>query len=500
LSWQIEALGGPVLAWELKRATRRKLWRWLPIGYCAWLVIQALALLGTVFSASRALRNAPQSPLELYRVIYALQFEFLDNYLLILLQFQLVLIIAIIPAFTASSLGQEKERGTLFALFGTELTSRQILLGKLLGRLIPIMPLVLTTLPALVFVTTLTGRGLTPVILALAQEGVLAFALGACCVLFGIWIRRAADAVIGSYLFLGLAYVIIRGFTASLPAAIWFDPVENLQKLLNEGSHLLLVIHLAVWACLGLACLRLGWGRLRKVCVEQRDKRPSRRLWAFRPPVGNNPIRWRECYVIGLAPIPILRIVPRWLALLAVFTFSAVIAGMIANNLAPGFVTALWEIDLVQAFEKLRMSEQAIGESVWQMGLLFVLLTDLLVIVRCGSSVAEEKRRNTWDDLLLTAQSFREITTGKMWGILQATVPYIIAYAVPVFFLASVGGPGALFIAGLWIILPCTIVFVAALMGIDMLKVPPEMDETRQDGAFWFDNNRAQRHPYKARR
>jgi hypothetical protein len=105
--------------------------------------------------------------------------------------------------------------------------------------------------------------------------------------------------------------------------------------------------------------------------------------------------------------------------------------------------------------------------------------------------VAEEKRRNTWDDLLLTARSFREITNGKMWGVLEATVPYIIAYALPVFFLASVGGPGPLFAAVMWIILPCTVVFVAALMGIDMLRVPPEMDETRQGGAFWFEKHPA---------
>ena len=41
MSWQSQALGGPVLAWEIKRATRPKLWRSVQIGYCAWLVIQA---------------------------------------------------------------------------------------------------------------------------------------------------------------------------------------------------------------------------------------------------------------------------------------------------------------------------------------------------------------------------------------------------------------------------------------------------------------------------
>lgn len=56
---------------------------------------------------------------------------------------------------------------------------------------------------------------------------------------------------------------------------------------------------------------------------------------------------------------------------------------------------------------------------------------------------------------------------------------------------AALGGAGALITAGMWIILPCTTVLVAALRGIDMLRVPPEMDETRLGGAFWFENHRA---------
>jgi len=113
--------------------------------------------------------------------------------------------------------------------------------------------------------------------------------------------------------------------------------------------------------------------------------------------------------------------------------------------------------------------------------------------------VAEEKRRNTWDDLLLTAQSFREITTGKMWGILQATLPYLVAYALPVFMLAALGGPGALAVAAMWIILPCAVVFIAALMGIDMLRVPRHMDETREGGAFAFEGKKHQLQWQKAK-
>ncbi len=498
MSWDSQSLGGPVLAWEMKRASRRKLWRGLQIGYCVWLLVQAAAVFGFALQTSWDLPSAPHARLEFYSSIHAQQIELLDNYLQLLLQFQLVMVMAIVPAFTASSLGQEKERGTLFALFGSELTSPQILLGKLLGRLIPIMPLILTTLPALVFTATLTSRGAPTLLLALAQEVIVAIALGAVCMLFAIWIRRAADAVIASYLFLGLAYLILRGLSASVPGAYWLDPVESLPKLLHDGSWLGFLAHLAVWALLGAICLRLGWGRLRKVCVEQRDKQPSRRLWAFRPAVGNDAIRWRECYVIGLAPLPILRIVPRWLALLAVFTSSAAIAGIIIDGFAPGSVMPLLQINVVVAFRRLMMINHEIEQAMPLMGLIFILSANLLVGVRCGTSVAEEKRRNTWDDLLLTAQSFRQITRGKMWGVLQATVPYIIAYASPVFFLAWVAGPSTLVTAGMWIILPCAIVLGAALRGIDMVRVPPDMDETREGGAFWFEDDEAERQPYPA--
>jgi hypothetical protein len=40
--------------------------------------------------------------------------------------------------------------------------------------------------------------------------------------------------------------------------------------------------------------------------------------------------------------------------------------------------------------------------------------------------------------------------------------------------------------------LPCTIVLAAALLGIDMLRVPPDMDETRAGRAFWFESERAE--------
>ena len=102
---------------------------------------------------------------------------FLDTYLTLLLRFQLMVVIAMTPAVVASCMGQEKERGTLFALFGTELTSQQIVMGKLLGRLSLLVPLIITALPVLVFIVAVNERGIPVLILAFGQQLIVAFAL-----------------------------------------------------------------------------------------------------------------------------------------------------------------------------------------------------------------------------------------------------------------------------------------------------------------------------------
>ena len=173
---------------------------------------------------------------------------------------------------------------------------------------------------------------------------------------------------------------------------------------------------------------------------------------------------------------------------------AVLLNGVIALEDSAGFVSSISHFDLAGAFASLRRVGPRQQEAGAIMGIVFVLLGCFALGVRCGTSVPEERRRNTWDDLLLTAQSFREIITGKMWGILQAMVPYLIAYTLPVFVFAWMAGPVALILAALWVLPPCAIVGIAVYTGIDMVQVPWDMDETRADGAFWFECKQARRH------
>jgi hypothetical protein len=367
----------------------------------------------------------------------------------------------------AGALGHEKERGTLTALFATEMTAWQIIVGKLLGRLSQLLQPALVALPAIIFLAVVAEDDLHPVLLGLAQAAVLTFALASICLLAAVWTRRTSDAILGCYTVIALIVIANLSILADTPLPNWLDPFTSLSRLHGASKtppdflH-----HLAAWGAVGLGCLILAATRLRRVCLGQIEKRPGRWLWAFRPSVGNDPIRWRERYVIGLAPLPWLRGVPTWMALLGVFAFSAILAGSAIDSMARGFFPALRDLDFPRAWkswQKPVSPDRVVGE-LSVMGATLLVVSSLVIGVRCGTSIAEEKRRNTLDDLLLTGRSIHWIIRSKRWGVLQAAVPYVIAYVIPMLLLASMGGPPGFIAACVWVSL--TSAFMVAFSNI----------------------------------
>src|SRR5262249_37679424 len=79
-----------------------------------------------------------------------------------------------------------------------------------------------------------------------------------------------------------------------------------------------LLISTVLWGLLGAACLALAVWRLRPAYLSELEAVPPgepSRLAPPRPQVDDDPVRWRERNVDGLAPLYALRRVPRWLAL-----------------------------------------------------------------------------------------------------------------------------------------------------------------------------------------
>jgi ABC-2 family transporter protein len=84
------------------------------------------------------------------------------------------------------------------------------------------------------------------------------------------------------------------------------------------------------------------------------------------------------------------------------------------------------------------------GDSFLAQALLAMFLASLVVGIRCSGAISGEREKQTWEALLLTPLSTRNLVRGKLRGIIGASYPYLRAYAVPAVLLSILGGIPAL--------------------------------------------------------
>ncbi len=156
-------LFGPLVWWELTRLARR--------GHAARsrvLLLYGLLLAGLGFaivwsfyhlgSATRLLRGTGEP-------ISAADAAALGETLaLVLLEAQLLLVAAVTPAYTASAISEEKDRETFSLLLTTDLTDREIIWGKAVGRVLFVLLAVFAGLP--VFMIAHVVGGIDPLFIA----------------------------------------------------------------------------------------------------------------------------------------------------------------------------------------------------------------------------------------------------------------------------------------------------------------------------------------------
>src|SRR5262249_8536885 len=81
----------------------------------------------------------------------------------------------------------------------------------------------------------------------------------------------------------------------------------------------------------------------------------------------------------------------------------------------------------------------------------------LVVGVRCSGAITGERERLTWESLLLTPLSAKQIVEGKFWGVMTASYWYLLAYAAPALALSVLGGV----LAFVWVLLYLGVTVVA---------------------------------------
>src|SRR5262245_47243139 len=251
--------------------------------------------------------------------------KFAVGYVNWVLSQQFLIILLATPVFTAGAVTDEKTRGTLLYLFAADLTSWEILIGKLLGRTYEVFVLLLATMPFLCFLGVFAG--ITPIALLAIGLGLLGplFAIGAASLLMSVWCGPTRDAVVGLFAIGGALFLIWFGLTSlgGLRPAFgglkrltsYFDPKHVAWPAMGGADAREIFAHLIgswiAWGTVGLACFGVAVWRLRSAYLRQLEHSKTRTIgeWIIpeRAPVDDQPLLWKERHVDGIAPLAAFR-------------------------------------------------------------------------------------------------------------------------------------------------------------------------------------------------
>jgi ABC-type transport system involved in multi-copper enzyme maturation permease subunit len=423
------AVPGPLFFYDAVRLARRGRGTLLRCGY-------AVTLLGVLCAAWRS--HFPEVPLlELgslegrWVAVRELP-RFAQTITLALLLAQGVAVLVLTPAYLAGAVTEEKERGTLDLLFTSDLSDREIILGKLLARLLHLGCVFLAAVPVLCL-TLLWGGVSAPLLLAgcVATAATL-LSVGGVSVLCSVLCGKGRAALAWSYVL--VTALCLVGLASPLPFVS--SPVAFVlhldQKLagragagaagldMTTAAHLAYLygmVHVLVaWACVALAIRRLrvaargpeplglppagpvsaSWvvqTRVRR-SVGDEDEEAARLLYgparapvSRPPPVGDRPLLWKEMYqggplAVGPPPRRLLKeVAGPWLFALLLAGACVLVVRATARDHARGLTGALNLLCCTVGVDLM---------AVWCAGVAF----------RAAGSISRERERGTLDGLL----------------------------------------------------------------------------------------------------
>jgi ABC-type transport system involved in multi-copper enzyme maturation permease subunit len=353
--------------------------------------------------------------------------DFVDTYYDFFVAEHFIFLLLIVPGFVAGAVTDEKAQGTLQQLLTADVTSWEVILGKLFGRLAQVAWVALASVPVFCLVAGSGYRPITPILCLAVLTVLVLVTLGAASIWASVRSRQTNEAVLRVYLWFGIAALVV-GSVATWKYWIgllwWYTPnqLRLLTQRLTEAASQLNCLNpvyvleptwsdnnlnefgqrlktmLLVYGTFSLVWLALAVWRLRPSTVRYLEGKRRRRVrLAWRRPMTEEPVLWRESGISrGLWSLV-------GVALVAWATYMS--SRWILVEKDPIFF-------LVQ-------------------GGIAGLLLSFIVGVRASGTISGERERQTWESLLLTPMDTWEIVEDKTNGVLQSMDPYFLAFLVP---------------------------------------------------------------------
>ena len=414
---------GPVFVFEgITRSRRRSLYAGRAVFVAAMLAILALTWISASWYRPKFLDSLKGFARLGESFFYALTIT------------ELVLLALMAPAAAAGAICLDRERGSLAHMLVTDLSSVEIVLGKLVVRLIPPLSLLLCGLPVMYLASLLGGIDPLAVVGAcLATTGLVVVA-SSLAFWLSVWGSKVHEVLAVTYLILLswlLAYPMSQGLRGA-PGWIWkADPLQlTLAPYSAPGSvgwEDYLVFLAGTLAFSGFLAV-LSVLQLRKIDHTRRSRyrRWSWFSWSRRigPSLDSNPVLWRE-----------------W-----------------RRNRASRWMRAVWALYyLLSAVFVVMVVRALIRDGTWEDEILLIgfgLMTSVGLLfhgVEAATVLAEERVRGSLDVVLATPLPTSSIVWGKWWGAYRGALPLLLIPALVGWFALDLAGEGidALLIIGL---------------------------------------------------
>jgi ABC-type Na+ efflux pump permease subunit len=342
---------------------------------------------------------------------------------------QLTLLLFFSALSAASTVAQEKDRRTFVLLLLTDMRDYEIVLGKMLGSLLPIGILFAITVPFFALTLLLGGVSGEQVVQAVAVMAATTVAAGSLGALVALWRERTFQALALAVLALVFYLFVVQGVglvgrlvTSSenwTQVTAWLDPFTAMLYVLEPpvpeptihpayGFAIIMILMCVALNGFGIWKLRKwnpsGEPVQQREATEDTDDNPEVRAKAHAAPgavrrVWANPILWREIRTLayGRRPLLVKFAYGVVIALICYFAFGELHSG----HERPAFAAAY---GLVPA----------------------TVLSLLLVSAQAVTSITSERDGKALDLLLVTDVSPKEFVFGKLGGVLYNTKEFII--------------------------------------------------------------------------